>query len=164
MDNDRQRYEWDTNNLKANDKFKIIYQEAKKDHRKIYSPSDDKKELENFRSVIGAGGFVVGEKEMSEGEFALHLFNETGDTRLIFNSGDKEQVRAAKKEFEEHIKKGHRAYAINYKGEVTKKRIYSFDAESEEVYLDEKKTLKESLKSFVKKFSEIKMVPKTYPG
>lgn len=164
MDNERQRYEWDTNNLKENDKYKLFYIEAKNLGRKIYSPNDDEKQLENFREVISEGGFVVGEKELREGEFAMHLFNETGDTRLIWNSNNKKELEEARKVFEEHIEKGHKAYAINYKGEVTRKRIYGFEENMEEVFLDEGKTLKESLKSFVQKFSEIKMVPKTYPG
>lgn len=164
MDNVDTIYQWDTANRKQNDKNKQVYQSAKVLGRKILSIEDKTKEVESFRQALEEGGFIVGATELKKGEFAMHLFNETGDTRLIWDAFSDSEVREAKRIFEEHIKKGHRAYAINSKGKVTRQRIYGFDENSEEIFLDESKTTKEKLTEFIKKFSEIKMVPKTYPG
>ena len=45
------------------------------------------------------------------------------------------------------------------------RRIYGFNAESEEIYFDDKKkSLSEKLKKFVEDFGEVVMLPKTHKG
>jgi len=161
--NDRMRCEWDTNNSKQTEHYKSLYQKAKAAGRQILSPNDNKP-LPSFREVLIQGGFVVGETELTDSQFAMRLFNETGDTRLIWDSGRPKELAEAEKLFNEYVQKGWRAYAIGAQGKPTARRIFAFDAKLEEVFFDDKRTLKESLSAFVKSFKEIKMTPKTYPG
>jgi len=165
ISHDRQIYEWDTNNKNHNEKFKLIFQEAKfKENRKIFSPIDGKTPLSCFREVLEAKGFVIGETELKEGQFALHFINESGDIRLIWDSQSKKEVKEAKEKFEEYIQRGWRAYAINRDGSKSKRRIYGFDDNLEEIYVDESKTIKEKFGDFLKTFREIQVQPKTIPG
>jgi len=161
---DRMRVEWDTKNQKQTEKYKDFYRKALGAGRKILSPGDGKTLLGSFREVLEHGGFLVGEPELTESQFAMRLFNETGDTRLIWDSGRPKEVQEAARLFEEYLAKGWRAYAIDPKGNKTSRRIYGFSSTLEEVFIDDTKTTKERLSTFVKSFKEIKMTPKTYPG
>src|SRR5271154_2354929 len=108
--NDRMRCEWDTNNSKQTERYKKLYQSALSSGRKILSPDDGKTTLSSFREVLERGGFVVGSTELTETQFAMRLFNQTGDTRLIWDSGRPKEVAEAAKLFNEYIEKGWRAY------------------------------------------------------
>lgn len=161
---DRMRVEWDTNNAKQTEQYKKFYQKARNAGRKILCPNDGKSALGSFREVLQRGGFVVGPPELTEGQFFMRLYNQTGDTRLIWDSGRPNEVQEAAKLFAEYLEKGWRAFAIDTKGNKTSRRIYGFDPKLEEVYFDDKKTVKERLRDFVTSFKEIQMTPKSTPG
>ena len=64
----------------------------------------------------------------------LAVLDRTGDTRLIWDSANDDEVEAAKKMFKNLKDKGYAAYSVNKKGdkgEVMKK----FDAEAERIIM-----------------------------
>lgn len=162
LTSERQRVEWNTGRLKEAEEAKKVYLKAKQENRLILNEED--KPVETFAQVANKGVFIIGETELKETEFSMRVFNETGDSRLIWDSAEKSQVEEAKDRFNEYISNGWRAYAIKKDGTKSSRRIYHFDAELEEIYFDDQKSVKEKLKDFIKEFKEIKMVPKTYPG
>ena len=161
---DAMRCEWDTSNAKQSERYKSLYLDARANGRKILSPSDKGKQLSSFREALLHGGFTIGETELADTQFAMRMFNQTGDTRLIWDYGRPKEVQEAAKLFNDHIEKGYRAYAIDPTGRKTSRRLYGFDPVLQEIFLDDKKTVKEHLGEFVKAFKEIKLTPKTMPG
>ena len=75
------------------------------------------------------------------------MIDETGDRRLIWDSTKPHEVKDAVSLFDEYIKKGWKAYAIDTKGNRGK-RISRFDAATEEIFFDDIST-GDKLKDFV---------------
>lgn len=150
---------WDSKNKKQIEEAKTFYRAARIQNRKILD-AEKKESLEHFNSNLG--GFYIAEKEVNEGEVAFRFLDESGDRRIIWNMDRREEVEESQKKFQEYLSKGWRAYAVGLDGKPGR-RIYSFDAEREEVFFEEK-GIGEKLKEFVKKVSEVRVVPKTYPG
>lgn len=182
MNNSAMRIEWDGNDRKQVEEAKTHYRNARKEGRKITDIGGNN--IDNFRPSLL--GFIIEETELSENEFAVRVFDETGDRRLIWNLADPDQVKEAANLFKEYIAKGWRAYATdNLTGKI-RRRIYEFNPERQEIFFhdksveqitkdfiaavskekkEEKPKLKsESLANFVKSFKNTKLVPRTYPG
>lgn len=158
LSNLKMRISWDDSNRKEVENAKKYYQEARKQNRKVLDKEGDIVEFfhPSLRDII------ISETELHEHEFSSRIIDDSGDRRIIWDSRDKEQVRDAFKIFNEYLEKGWRAYAVDSSGKK-KKRVYSFKAAQEELYIDEKdKAI--SLKKFVNSFKKLEVLPKTYPG
>ena len=154
---------WNPINSKERDEAKAKYQKARSEGRKIMTVS--RLEIDAFAKVSTDGEFLIAPTTLNAGEWTLRIHDETGDRRLIWQSEDPDQVKEAATKFNEYMSKGWKAYAYDpTKPKDKGRRIYGFDGEREEIVFDDKNTLRENLKNFVKAFTEIKMVPKTYPG
>lgn len=147
------------NILKQVDEAKRKYITARRENRIITDL--DGARIDRFQANLG--GFVIKEYDLRDDEFAVRIFDETGDRRIVWNASDPAQIREAKREFDKYVGKGWKPYAINRDGSVGK-RIFAFDSEAEEIVLDEKGSIREKLKGFASKFKEVKMMPRTYPG
>lgn len=154
------RIEFNPLSKKQVDEAKKKYIQAKSEHRKILSV--DRTPIGNFSHALRDGGFIVDETETSDTEMAMHFFDKTGDRRVIWKMSDPDQVKEAAKQFKDYVAKGWKPYAIDRKGKRGQ-RIFSFDADAEEIIFEDKTTV-EKLANFVKKFKEIKLMPKTTPG
>jgi hypothetical protein len=151
--------QWNPLKMKEVEEAKRKYQEARRTGRKILSHTGIA--IENFSPLLGE--FTIAENEVGEGEIAVRLLNETGDERLIWNVRDQKQIKEACDRFNSYIQRGWKAYAIKPDGSRGP-RIYSFDANKEEVVLDDKRGVMEKLKNFSQSFKKIEMLPKTMPG
>lgn len=149
---------WDDSSLKDIDQAKKKYLEAKRLGKKIIDLQGN--EILSFRP--GLGEFLISTEDLTEGEFRFHILDESGDRIISWNAKDKKQVKEASLKFNEYMEKGYKAYLIDQKGNRGR-RIFSFDVDQEEVVFDDK-TTREKLMAFAKKFMEIKLLPKTYPG
>lgn len=152
------RVEWDSSNRKEVEERKKIYQQARKENRKITTL--DGESVTCFKP--GLEGLLIHSPELKDSQFRMIVLDETGDRRFMWDSMDPHEVLEAAQIFEKYIKKGWIAYAVDKKGNKGQ-RIYKFNARHEEVFFDEE-GLNIKLKNFVKKFKEIKMLPKTRPG
>lgn len=179
LNNSAMRIEWDDSDKKQVEEAKKHYQSARKAGRLIVDMDD--KVIEHFKSNLC--GFIIKQTELKDFEFAVRVFDETGDRRIIWDMTDPNQVKDAAKLFNEYIAKGWRAYAIDVTGE-SKRRIHKFDLEKEEVLFEEKSVSQvikdfvsavkseikdiplksEKINNFTKKFKDTKLLPKTYPG
>lgn len=68
------------------------------------------------------------------GRHALSVMGGSGDTRLIWNTRDSDECRAAQRTFEDLTGKGFRAYTVGTRGE-TDRPITTFDPEAEKIIL-----------------------------
>lgn len=152
------RIEWDFLNKKEVEDSKKIYQQARREGRLITNLTGE--EITFFHPNML--GFLIKEKELTENQSSFRIFDETGDRRIIWDSKNPLETQDAENLFAEYIKKGWRAYAISSDLKV-RKRLLMFNPTTEEILFEEK-TLRETLSSFVSKFKEIKMLPKTIPG
>jgi hypothetical protein len=62
-----------------------------------------------------------------DGRHLLSIPDITGDTRLMWDPRDKDEVKVAKEAFDKAKKKGMLAYAVDEKGEKTGEVIREFD-------------------------------------
>lgn len=154
----RMRVEWDDSSLDEIDEAKSLFIQARLKNRRVVDEQGNP--VASFRPALEL--FFIEATDLSETQFAMRIFDETGDRRLIWDSRDPDQIKEAAKNFDEMTKKGWKAYAIDSEGNHGR-RIHRFDADTEEVYFDEKDT-RSKLQDFVKKFKEIKVVPRTFPG
>jgi hypothetical protein len=153
-----QLVEWDDDNKKEIEEAKSIYQKAREQNREIEDLFGNM--VEYFRPSLK--GFRIKGQRLKPHQFSMRILNEKGDETLIWDSRDPDEVKEAAKIFNKYIEKGWRAFATDIEGNRSR-RIRAFDAEKEEVIFEEDNT-KEKLQKFVGKFSEIKVLPKTYPG
>jgi hypothetical protein len=156
------RIEWDVTNKKEVEEAKSYYRVARQAGRRIVDLED--RPITSFKPALL--GIIIKDTELSDSQFAMRIFDKTGDRRLIWDSKDPKQIKEAAKLFNEYLDKGWKAYAVDEKGKRAQ-RIYGFDAVTEELFFDEqKKSLKEKLSSFVATFKvkEMKLLPKTHPG
>lgn len=64
----------------------------------------------------------------------LKIISEEGDTKVVFDPENKDEVKAAKKQFDDLISKGFSAFKVKKSGEKGKK-ITQFDKESGRIIL-----------------------------
>ena len=152
--------DWEQDNRKVVEKAKLKYQQARRDKRSIFFTDTEKKVI-CFKPEHES--YLVRKSALSDSQFEMRIFDETGDRLLVWDSKDALEVQDAVKMFNSYLDKGWRAYAIGDSGKKTK-RIYSFNAETEEIHFDEKKSVIEKLSNFVNSFKEIQMTPQTRPG
>lgn len=174
------RIEWDPEDKKQIENAKSYYIKAKKEFRIIVDLKDTP--VEHFKPSLE--GFIIKEVQTNVNEFAMRIYDETGDRRYMWDSTDISQIKEAAKLFNEYIAKGWKAYAIEASGKK-RRRIFEFDASKEElvfqdissteimekfdkkaIELDSKHSMtsKEKLEKFVKSFKQINVLPKKYPG
>jgi hypothetical protein len=172
--------EWDDSDKKQVEEAKKIYQHARMDGRLIVDFKGNA--IANFHPSLL--GFIIKETELKEHEFAVRVLDETGDRRLIWDASDPSQVCEAVKLFDEYLSKGWRAYSVDINGK-RRRKITRFDINTLEVFFIEKttkeiianfaETLKnqesnseieksETIKKFMAKFKDTKLVPRTFPG
>lgn len=166
---------------------KHLYQQARLQGRFIQV---DGKDVESFRPCA-SGAFTIeplGSRDLNK--ITTHVFDETGDRRIMWDVNSPAEVKEAAKLFDEYIKKGWKAYGIHRLDPKARgTRIYSFDADMEEIEFDdrslaeklaglpdviadmvknkkeEKRSMvREKLKRFAETFDQVKLLPKTYPG
>jgi len=152
--------DWDANNRKDVEKAKLKYQQARREIREIVFTETDKP-VPAFNP--NDESYEVRKKAIKDTEFYLRAYDETGDQLVVWDSEDICETQDAFKLYQKCIDKGWRAYARGENGKNTK-RIFGFDPTLEEIYFDEKKTIKEKLSKFVKTFREVHMTPRTRPG
>lgn len=136
--------------------------------RLVWDVSDPKQREEidqKANELIGKGFRLV---EMKEGEILLEppvcpsdeclcrVLDPSGDSRLVWNRNNLDEIKEAKKKFESYIQKGYKAYACRRDGSRGS-RIESFDALMEELLI-------ESNKGGSKSKAEGVLVPPTSPG
>ena len=152
------RVEFDPRVKKQLEEAKQKYQSAKLQGRTVFSTTGN--EINSWQVV--RDGFVVAPKALSDNQFALRILDETGDRRIVWDLLSPKETNEAKKKFDEYQLKGWRAYAIAKDG-TRSHRIASFDETLQEVIFADS-DVKQKLSAFVKNVSEVRMVPKTYPG
>ena len=152
--------DWDADNRKDVEKAKLRYQQARREIREIVH-ADSGLPVTVFNP--NDTGYEVRRKAIKDSEFYLRAYDETGDQLVVWDSEDDCEIQDAFKLYQKCIDKGWRAYARGDNGKNTK-RIFSFDPKLEEIYFDEKKTIKEKLSDFVKTFREVHVTPRTRPG
>jgi hypothetical protein len=151
---------WEPRNRKEVDEAKSIYITARSQNRRIVD--SEGKAVELFDPELGE--IQILETELKENEIAARIIDETGDRRLIWDSRDPAQIQECESEFNKYLAKGWKAYAIDRNGKKGR-RVYAFDFAKEEIYFDDKKTIKERLSTFVKEFGgNFQVLPKTTPG
>ena len=155
---------FDPLNKKQAEEAKRIYQQARAENRQIFS-DDFSQEFKSWAEIVNGKheGFIVETKSEGENTFPLRILDETGDRRLIWDLNSPLEMNEAQSKFLEFLDKGWKAYAINKRGEKSY-RIFGFDPELQEIFIDEGKTNREKLSVFVKKVSEVRLTPKTRPG
>jgi len=152
-----QMYGWNTDNKKEVDEAKGIYIKARNAGKRILD--HDKKEVKLWTDL---NEMMFIDEPLKDSEVFMRILDESGDSRVIWDSRDPKQVADAATLFEEYLKKGWRAYAVDQHG-VQGKRIRRFNAATEEIFFDESE-LGTSLKEFVSAFRTIKVLPKTRPA
>lgn len=162
LNNHTLRFEWDRRDRHQIEEAKTFYRKAKREGRRVID--QDGNPVTVFRSDLEA--LVVVETELKPDEFAVHVLDETGDRRLIWNAEKPEEIEEASKLFGEYIKRGWKAYGTRPDG-TKSRRIRFFDPVSQEIFFDDKPdrtSLGTKLKDFVASFKEVKMIPKSRPG
>lgn len=152
------RIEWDDRSVKDIDRAKSRYSEAKLAGKKITDLQGNP--VTTFRPSLQA--ILISEQDPVEGELRFHILDETGDRTISWNMKDPFQIKDAAEKFNKFIEQGCKCYVVDKHGNKSH-RIFGFDPEAQELIFEEK-TLRQSLKEFSKKFSEIKVLPKTTPG
>ena len=152
--------DWDASNRKEIERAKLLYQQARKNKRDIVLTETD---IPVIYFSPEHESYLVQKKALSESQFEMRIYDETGDRLLVWDSKDQLEVQDAHKMFQEYLDKGWRAYAVGDNGKNIK-RIFKFDPSTQEIHFDEKKSVKEKLVNFVKTFKEIQMTPRTRPG
>ena len=179
MNNSAMIIEWDDNDKRQIEEAKEHYRKARSEGRVI--TDIDHNVIQHFRPSLS--GIIIKEKELKENEFAVRVFDETGDRRLIWDMLDPDQIKEAANLFNEYIGKGWRAYTVDDSGK-SRRRIHKFDIEKQEILFEDKavsdifngfvsavkkdvkevKLVSEKIANFVKAFKNTKLVPRTYPG
>jgi hypothetical protein len=183
----RSEIQFNPANRREVEEAKHLYQRARLQGRFIQIEGKD---VDSFRPCA-AGSFVIeAEGSRDTDQMALHIFDETGDRRIMWRPSNPTEVKEAAALFNEYIKKGWKAYAIHRLDPHARgTRVYEFDGDMDEVVFDDrtnaeklagftdmiaqaakksmdvqKVTLKQKLKKFAESFDHVKLLPKTYPG
>jgi hypothetical protein len=68
------------------------------------------------------------------GSGMLHILDNTGDTKIIWDSKNEDEVENAKEQFDRLKKKGFLAFSVNKDGSKNK-QIHEFDPDAEKIIL-----------------------------
>jgi hypothetical protein len=178
MHNATMLVEFDRRSRRQVEDAKSKFIQAKRHGRQVLTV--DGQPLQTFSEVHD--GFKIVEVELARDHFALRIFDDSGDRRLIWDARDPDQITEATRLFNDYVRRGWKAYAVTPDGTLSH-RIRAFDAETQEVHFDDtpttKKlddftkaippravptTLRQKLAEFAKSFKEVHLLPKTYPG
>lgn len=83
-------------------------------------------------SLVAAANHV--DEEVPEGHSVLAVLDPTGDTKLMWDRTNEEEVEVAREHFNSLIKKGFSAYSVNRKGEKGE-LIREFDPAAEKIIM-----------------------------
>lgn len=97
-----------------------------------------------------SGTAILVPPQPKDSEFTFRILSENGDDLLVWDRNDVDQIKEAKKSFDDYLQKGYRAYRVKQLGGSKGSRIESFDDLLEEVIMQ--------------KGSEALLVPPTMPG
>lgn len=67
-------------------------------------------------------------------EHTMRVIDGTGDTKIIWDSDNREEVKAARNTFDDLRKKGFAAFSVKDDGKKNK-RIFTFDPNAEKIIL-----------------------------
>lgn len=74
------------------------------------------------------------DEDVENGRHVLCVLDKTGDTRIIWDTENTDEVASAKRTFDDLIKKGFRAFSVNRKGDKDT-QIREFDPAAEKLIL-----------------------------
>jgi hypothetical protein len=77
----------------------------------------------------------IGREAADEGKGLLSIADVTGDTRIMWDPRDADEVKVAKEAFDKAKKKGMLAYAVDEKGEKTGTVIREFDPSQSKIIM-----------------------------
>lgn len=143
--------------------------------RIVWDPvkSEDVLEAQHRVDVLRNQGFTVVEGPFLPGEmvleppkraadlFLLRILDDSGDTRIVWSRKSEQETKEARQKFEEHIKKGYRAYVCRLDGSKGR-RIEDFDSLLEEIVLTQGRMI--GGMQYPNRPAEAVMVPPTAPG
>lgn len=109
------------------------------------------------------GEMVLEPPARDSGLFLVRILDDSGDTRLVWNRKNHQEIEDARKKFDEYISKGYRAYVCRWDGSKGS-RVESFDSLLEEIIMVEKKLDEHTRVGEKRKPAEAVMVPPTAPG
>lgn len=172
------RVEFDPCVRKEVEEAKRIYQKAKREGRIILSLG--LRAVRHFGECVE--GFVVQATAVRLHEFAMRIFDESGDRRVIWDARDPAQIAEAARLFQSYLDRGWKAYTVEPDGTLAH-RIRHFDADTEEIVYDDTPTQaklhalaaaiparpapatsRQRLAAFVEACREVHLLPATYPG
>jgi len=78
---------------------------------------------------------VTDEITVPEGRGIMHELDKTGDTRVMWDRGNEDEVAAARRQFEDLTKKGFIAYRAEGKEGTRGEVIRKFDKDAERIIL-----------------------------
>lgn len=106
------------------------------------------------------GEMVLEPPKRAEDMMLLRILDDSGDSRIVWNRRNEQEIREARQKFEEHIRKGYRAYVTRSDGSKGR-RIEDFDSLLEEIVLTQEKSLGMRTPD---RPAEAILVPPTAPG
>lgn len=65
----------------------------------------------------------------------MHTLDRSGDSRIMWDSGNRDEVTAARRQFDDLTKKGYLAYRADGKDGTQGEQIRRFDPEAERIIL-----------------------------
>lgn len=80
------------------------------------------------------GAALLEPKLLNKRQLLMRVMDETGDRRIIWDRNDRRQILEVKKEFEESIARGYKAYVCRMNGSKGR-RMDTFDALMEELII-----------------------------
>ena len=108
------------------------------------------------------GECVLEPPDREEHQVLVRILDDSGDTRLVWDRRNLDEVSDARAKFGEYLKQGYKAYVSRSDG-TKGRRVETFDAMMEEIIMLDKK----AAEAYDKEKGwrpEVIMVPKTAPG
>jgi len=84
-------------------------------------------------SLVALSNRAENDDEVPEGHHVMYTMDSTGDTRIIWDPDNADDVANAKRSFEDLIKKGYQAFSV--KGGEKGERVRNFDPKQEKLIL-----------------------------
>lgn len=163
------------------EEVKALYMKMKREGRQVVNKLGAR--IDRFQDVIDNEALeVLASNQDDLNAVGLRILDETGDRRIVWQANDPDQVKEAAALYNEYIAKGWKAYAVHRRdSKLRGLRIVGFSEDLEEIIFDDSmtadkmkgfangfreagKTIRQRLDQFAEVFSEVKMLPKTYPG
>ena len=107
--------------------------------------------------------FVLVPPEMHPETAIMRILDDNGDSRILWNRNNVDEVQEAKDKFEEYKKKGYKAYVCRRDGSKGSK-VDTFDVLMEELIMADQHQSEKPSDSISRRNSEAVLVPPTHPG